>query len=75
MGAAQSNAAAFAGPPQQLLEQLSGPDPIPFAAPFWDQLFSAAKAPLASLDPEDVEAALAPHCRLLRERPTVVFLL
>ena len=68
MGAAQSSAAAaLDGDPQQLLERLSGAEPVAYAAPFWDQLFGFAKGPLASLSPEAVEEALAPHCRQLRE--------
>jgi hypothetical protein len=65
MGAAHSTAAVLASQ-QQLLQRLAGPEPIPHAAPFWDQLFSLPM-PLASLDPADVELALAPHCRQLRE--------
>ena len=51
---------------QLLLQRLAGPEPIPHAAPFWDQLFSLQVA-LASLDPADVELTVAPHCRQLRE--------
>ncbi|GBG00571.1 hypothetical protein Rsub_13274 [Raphidocelis subcapitata] len=68
MGAGQSSAAAGAmggAAQQQLLQRLAGPEAIPLAAPFWDQLFSLGTQPLAALDPEDVEAALAPHCRQL----------
>lgn len=65
MGASHSTAAALnaAGP---LLTRLAGAEPIPHAAPFWDQLFSLP-TPLAALDPADVELTLAPHCRQLRE--------
>lgn len=65
MGAAHSHAAAI-GAPQ--LERLAGADAIPHTSPFWDQLFSLP-TPLAALDPEEVETALAPHCRQLRECP------
>jgi hypothetical protein len=69
MGAGQSTAGAVLGAAHHgLLERLAGPEPIPLAAPFWDQLFSL-QVPLASLDPADVELTLAPHCRQLREWP------
>jgi hypothetical protein len=67
MGAGQSTAGSVLGAAHAaLLERLAGPEPIPLAAPFWDQLFSL-QVPLASLDPAEVELALAPHCRQLRE--------
>lgn len=66
MGSGYSTSAVL-GQHAAVLQRMVGAEAIPHGAPYWDQLFSLQVA-LASLDPADVELALAPHCRQLRER-------
>lgn len=63
MGASQSSHSAVSSH-QQLLERLSGPEPVPFEDAFWHQLLNLPM-PLAAESPEHVEEALIPHCRQL----------
>jgi hypothetical protein len=63
MGASQSSQSAVTSH-QQLLERLSGSEPISYEDAFWQQLLNL-QMPLASESPEQVEEALIPHCRQL----------
>uniref|UniRef100_A0A7S3VLV0 Dymeclin n=1 Tax=Dunaliella tertiolecta TaxID=3047 RepID=A0A7S3VLV0_DUNTE len=64
MGASQSTAGS--PPSHELLERLSGNQPVPHQDVFWKQLlFMAFPTPLASHSPEEVQAKLAPYCQQL----------
>eukprot|EP00983_Pelagomonas_calceolata_P131500 1161781-Pelagomonas_calceolata.AAC.17 len=66
MGASQSTAGS--PPSHELLERLSGNQPVPHQDVFWKQLlFMAFPTPLASHSPEEVQAKLAPYCQQLRK--------
>lgn len=69
MGVGSSKSSALASH-DQLLARLAGTQSIDHADTFWDALFTYS-VPLATLQPEDVQEALAPHCRQLREFLTV----
>jgi hypothetical protein len=63
MGSSQSTQSTVASH-EQLLDRLSGSEPIPFEDAFWGHLLNL-HTPLASEDPERVEEAMVPHCRQL----------
>lgn len=63
MGASQSSQSAVTSH-EQLLDRLSGSEPISYEDAFWHQLLHL-QMPLASESPERVEEALIPHCRQL----------
>lgn len=64
MGAAASQPAMQQH--RELLARLAGPDPVEHQDVFWKQLLLFT-TPLCSFHPQDVHAALLPHCQQLRE--------
>ena len=65
MGNSHSATSAL-GSRDELLGRLAGPEPLDSSEAYWDQLLNIP-VPLASLNPEDVEDAILPHCRQMRK--------
>lgn len=61
MGAGLSSQDALADE-KRALSIIAGPSSLTADDPVWNELLSSPAA-LATLDPADIEAAIAPHCR------------